>query len=641
MEKRLKKVMSFVLAGALLFMSCLPVKAATGDVTKGSFTVHKYDITAAEQAGVDLSTFESTGLKNTAAETALEKYAIKGVEFTYLRVGEVKQISEAGTVQLTYEVPDALQNILALKKADAIKVIGDKVYFSSTQINEALASALLDNTKTKDALEDYITNGTKMPETDATGVSTVDNLDLGLYLIVETKVPENVTYTTDPFFVQLPMVDNNGNEVGDINMYPKNQTGNPTLYKKVRNNTSDANVVTANNQSIADFTASKDEYKYADTVTVSTNEKLDYELVSKLPHITSKSTYLTTYTFNDTLAKGITYGKDAVVAIYDDNSAMASTNVDNVKDSNALEVWEKGSDMFTATYDATKNTMKIALTDKGLAAINKNYSDKYIAVFYTADVNKDNSVVLGDAGNSNDVSLTWKRTSTNYYDILKDETIVYIYGINLLKTFSDNDGDATKVKFTAQNTSDNYYLTATGANGVYFITGKVKTKAEATQFSPNTDGSLVINGIEADTYALVEIHSDNGYALLTDPVNVAIKSSTAVITGTEANVTGIKSKSENDSTANDGKVVGATIGNDVTVVTTAASAKVDGSDTNMSKSGESDNALVDVKVINRKAFKLPQTGGAGIYAMTIVGVLVIIAGIVCVFRKKDKKKTDM
>ena len=98
MEKRLKKVMSFVLAGALLFMSCLPVKAATGDVTKGSFTVHKYDITAAEQAGVDLSTFESTGLKNTAAETTLEKYAIKGVEFTYLRVGEVKQISEAGTV---------------------------------------------------------------------------------------------------------------------------------------------------------------------------------------------------------------------------------------------------------------------------------------------------------------------------------------------------------------------------------------------------------------------------------------------------------------------------------------------------------------------------------------------------------------
>lgn len=641
MEKKLKKIMAFVLAGALMFMSCIPAKAATGDVTKGSFTVHKYDITAAEQAGVDVSTFESTGLKNGAAETALEKYAIKGVEFTYLRVGEVKQISEAGKVQLTYEVPEALQTALSLKKADAIKVIGDKAYFSSTQINEALASALLDNTKTKDALEDYVANGTKMPETDANGVSTVDNLDLGLYLIVETKVPENVTYTTDPFFVQLPMVDDDGNEIGDIHMYPKNQTGNPTLYKKVRNNTSQANVVTANNQSVTDFTASKDEYKYADTVTASTSEKLDYELVSKLPHITSKSTYLTTYTFDDTLAKGITYGKDAVVAIYDDNSAMDSTNVDNVNDSNALEVWKKDSDMFTATYDAAKNTMKIALTDKGLAAVNKNYSDKCIAVFYTADVNKDDSVVLGDAGNSNEVSLTWKRTSTNYYDILKDETIVYVYGINLTKTFSDGNGDATKVKFTAQNTSDNYYLTATGTNGVYFVTGKVKTKAGATQFSPNANGSLVINGIEADTFALVETHSDNGYALLTDPVNVAIKSSSALITGTEANITGIQSKADNDSTANDGQVVGNAIGNDVVVVTTAASAKVDDSDAAMSKSGESDNALVDVEVINRKGFNLPQTGGAGIYAMTIAGVLIIIAGIVCVFRKKDNKKTDM
>lgn len=623
-------------------MSCLPVHAATPSGTdKGSFTIHKYDLTAAQKAGVDVSTFESTGLKNTAAETALAKYAIKGVEFTYLKVGEVKQISEAGKVQLMYEVPSKLQTILSLTKDDTdnVRVVGDKTYFSSTVINETLASALLDNTATKDKLETYITDekGTAMPETDATGLSKAENLDLGLYLIVETKVPEDVTYTTNPFFVQLPMVDNDGNELADVNLYPKNQTGVPTLYKKVRNNTSQANVITAGNQSLADFTASKTEYKYADTVTASTSEKLDYEFVSKLPHITSKATYLSTYTFDDTLAKGITYGKDAVVAIYDDESAMPSTNVDNVKDSGALAVWDKTSDMFATTYDETKNTMKVALTAKGLAEINTKYSDKYIAVFYTADVKKDTSVVLGDAGNNNDVSLTWKRTSNDYYDILKDRAIVYVYGFNLTKTFSDGKGDATKVKFTAQNTSDNYYLTATGANGVYYVTGKVKTKAEATQFSPAKDGSLKINGVEADEYAIVETHSDNGYALLTEPVNVVIKSSTATITGTEANITGIQSKAGSNSTANDTKVVGTALKNDVTVATTAANAKVDNKNATMSKSGESKNALVDIEVINRPGFLLPQTGGMGIYAVTLAGAIALIGGVVCLSRKKERQ----
>lgn len=46
-----------------------------------------------------------------------------------------------------------------------------------------------------------------MDETNASGVATARDLDLGLYLIVETSVPEDVTCTTDPFFAQLPFTD--------------------------------------------------------------------------------------------------------------------------------------------------------------------------------------------------------------------------------------------------------------------------------------------------------------------------------------------------------------------------------------------------------------------------------------------------
>ena len=590
--------------------------------------------------GGNLDNFTSTGKQNTAAEAALEKYAIKGVEFSYLRVGDVEQQSENGKIQMIYELPTALQQILGLASCDAAKTEGSKTYFTSQIINDKLAQALEDNTATKDKLEAYMgQSGTAMDETNANGVTSKDKLPLGLYLIVETKAPENVTYTTNPWFVQLPSTDSNGDDwFYDVICYPKNETGNPTLDKRVRNNPDQDNVTTANADKLADFTSARNEYKYQSTVTASKAERLDYQFISKLPHITSSTTYLSTYTFDDKMAKGMTYSKDAVIAIYENRDAADSTNVNNVDKSGAIAVW-KSSDTdpkFTATYGKSgdDSTMKIEMTKAGLNELNKKYSDKYIMVYYTAKVNTDDSVVLGDKGNPNDVSLTWKRTSINYYDILKDESIVYSYGYDLTKKFSDGKGDPTKVKFVVQNKSDNYYLVATGSNGVYQVTGKSATEADATQFSPSSTGKLVINGIEADEYGFTETHSDAGYSLLKKEVIVKITETKANITPTEANITGIQSKSDTDSTANDGVPNGAALKNDVTVQTTAASATVDNTKATMTKQDESNNAYVNMEITNQKQFMLPMTGGAGSYLLIIAGVVAAGCGMMILRRNK-------
>ena len=77
--------------------------------------------------------------------------------------------------------------------------------------------------------------GVAMTETGATGHTSADQLEQGLYLIVETRVPENVTSTCNPFFVSLPMTTVDGAAWNyDVTVYPKNQTGNPTLDKTVR-----------------------------------------------------------------------------------------------------------------------------------------------------------------------------------------------------------------------------------------------------------------------------------------------------------------------------------------------------------------------------------------------------------------------
>ena len=651
LKKVLKKVMYACMSAAMIAVPTVPAYAAQSDVIDtsrtASLTIHKYDMTAAQKGGVDLSQFTATGKQDAKAEEALKKYPIKGVEFSYLRVGDVEQQSEAGKVQMIYELPDALQKILGLADSDAAKTEGSKDYFTSQIINDKLASALEDNTASKDKLEDYMktNNGTAMDLTDAQGVTKKDKLPLGLYLIVETKVPEDVTYTTNPWFVQLPSTDSEGDDwFYDVVCYPKNETGIPTLDKRVRNNPDQDNVTTAEQSALADFTNAREEYKYQSTVTASKAEKLDYQFISKLPHITSGTTYLSTYAFDDKMVKGMTYNKNAVIAIYDNKDAADTTNVNNVDKSGAIAVW-KSSDTdpkFAVTYGKSgdDSTMKVEMTKSGLNEINKKYSDKYIVVYYTADVNTDDTVVLGDKGNPNDVSLTWKRTSTDYWDILKDKCIVYSFGYNFTKKFSDNKGDATKVKFVIQNKSDNYYLVAKAdSDGIYQVTGKSATEEGATQFSPAADGKLIINGIEGDEYGFTETHSDAGYTLLKKEIIVKINSTKADITPTQANITGIQSKNENDSTANDGVKNGTELANDVAVQTTGASATVDSKKATMSANGESVNAFVDMEVTNQKQFLLPMTGGVGSYALIIAGV--VIAGCGFMIVKKNQKRKEV
>ena len=104
---------------------------------------------------------------------------------------------------------------------------------------DALKNSLTTNaTSVKNALEAYVreNGGTAMPETDGYGHSTVSDLPLGLYLFVETRVPEMVTETTAPFLVSLPMTStaDKASWLYNVTLYPKNLTGIPTLEKTVR-----------------------------------------------------------------------------------------------------------------------------------------------------------------------------------------------------------------------------------------------------------------------------------------------------------------------------------------------------------------------------------------------------------------------
>ena len=696
--KTMKKIFAVCMA-LVLALSCVPavfaadVAAATIDETaKGSLTVYKVDLTNAEKDGVWDSSYVSTGVydqsvydtligANRAGDTdnasdlgngeASYGYAVKGVEFTYLRVADIVQFSESTADGRTDDHVEVLYGIDKAKGADLLKALGlengaqrntnadqldaAKYFYQSDVLIDALALGLQTNATTvKNALETYVAanGGTAMPLTDAYGKTAASNLDLGLYLVVETSVPEMVTTTCNPFFVSLPMTSVNGTNatdggtrwIYDVTIFPKNLTGIPTLEKTLREQVSDTG---KNGGSTTDITDG-----YAHTGTASDGDIIDYQLISTLPSITSESTYLTCYTFVDTLSRGITYNKNDVVLEFFTDSACTDL----------ITTWKEADGKFIANYSTTtagESVMTIEMTARGLSEINTSkgvytaagmvnsgYSDCTVRITYAATMNSDASVTYGDSGNPNEVVLLWKRSSENYYDTLGDDAHIYTYGMELTKLFSDGRGDFSKVEFIIHNDTDNYFVKAelNEEEGIYYVTDHVDTEADATHFIPVAGtGKVTVKGMEDDTYTITEVRTDNGYTLLKEDIEVIISQteSTVLCDIYASDVLGlIQNDPRYAAIINDTGSLHNMPQKHLEHRLLTASATVDGNDVTMLSDNGSSNAEAPLTVVNTRGFDLPQTGDTGTWMFSVFGVL-LMAGSLCamvLLNKKSRKE---
>ena len=251
--KKIHRVVALILAALMAIGLMTTAFAATDSAPtidpgkKASLSIYKYDITTASKDGAwDVDSYVSTGLHDDAVIDKLSKYAIQGVEFTYPRVADITMNNEVMDGQRTVGMPygfdgsersNAVLSAIGLTGADAHKTENGVNYFTSDMLNNKLSAALTANATTvKNALETAVKNGSvAMTETDATGHTSASDMAQGLYLVVETRVPENVTSTCNSFFVSLPMTTIDGTAWNyDVTVYPKNQTGNPDLEKTVR-----------------------------------------------------------------------------------------------------------------------------------------------------------------------------------------------------------------------------------------------------------------------------------------------------------------------------------------------------------------------------------------------------------------------
>ena len=707
-----KKIMSTCLA-AMMTVSCIPnVYAVVSPAEEphnpalidynapASLTVYKYDITSAERDGVWDSSYVSTGVydenvNNTLGggtennlgngETAFG-YAIPGVEFTYLRVADIVQYTESTNDGETFDHVEVLYGIDKTKGTDLLKTLGlengaeryakadhldsTKYYYQSDVLIDALDAALETNATTvKNALESYVAGngGTAMDLTNQYGKSEAKDLDTGLYLVVETMVPEYVVSTCNPFFVSLPMTSVNGGNaedggtrwIYDVTAYPKNLTGIPSLEKFLRENVND----TGNNNGSA--TDISDGYDH--TGTASDGDVIDYQIISTLPSITSEATYLSTYTFVDTMSAGLSYNKnDVVIEIFKDEGCT-----------DLVTTWREADGKFTVAYNTTDNkesVMTISMTERGLAEINtaktvytganmvnSGYSDCTMRITYAATMHSDDSVIYGDSGNPNKVVLTWQRSSEDYYDTLVDDAHLYTYALELTKLFADGKGKFEDVTFVMKNDSDGYYVKAQldQNSGIYYVVDHVANKEDATRFVPvanadNTQGLVIVKGLEDDRYTIYEETTSDGYTLLADDIEIVISNVETVnlcdiytedVAGLIQNDPRfaeeiIKKAIANGNFKTNGKL--ADLLNNMPQKhlehhELTASATVDGNDVNMLEDDGSVNASVPLKVINTRGFDLPQTGDHGTWMFSVIGILMMagaVAVLVMVLRKK-------
>ena len=689
--KSIKKLFAMGLAVMMALSIPFSVSAAEledapiDESRTGSLTIYKYDLTNAEKDGVWDSSYVSTGVFDQTGVNDLlgggsstlgngetgYGYAIKGVEFSYVKVADIVTFSESENDSRTDSHVEVLYAIDKTKGADFLKALNladgkdrytnadtldeAKYFYQSDVLIDALAAAQESNsTVVKNALEAYITanGGAAMPLTDAYGKTKAENLALGLYLVVETKVPEMVVSTTDPFLVSVPMTSVNGTNatdggtrwIYDITLYPKNLTGIPSLEKTLRENKND----TGKHNGSAGITDG-----FAHTGTASAGDTIDYQIISTLPSITSESTYLSCYTFVDTLSKGLTYNKGDVVLEFFTDAACTDS----------VAKWTEAEGKFTISYNTTsagESVMTIEMTAAGLTEINTSkavysgasmvnsgYSDCTLRITYSAKMDSSKDLVFGDKGNDNKVVLTWKRSSQNYYDTLVDDCHVFSYGIDLTKLFSDGKGDFSKVEFLMQNKTDNYFVKAelNKDEGIYYVVDHVTDKAEATHFVPvktaDAQGRIIVKGLEDDTYTMTEVRTDSGYVMLKQGIDVVIsQKNTDVSCGIYG--TDVLGLIQNDPRYQNlaPKDINAVQQKYLEHKLLTASATVDGKKVTMLEANGSANAEVPLTVVNTSGFDLPQTGDHGTWMFTVGGIVLMASAMVMIFiacRKKSNR----
>lgn len=541
----------------------------------------------------------------------------------------------------------------------------------------------------------YIGNATSEGLTDKSGTATFSNLELGFYVVIETTVPDAVTIPMKPFLLSVPMTTTDGSDwLYDIHVYPKNETGygkislektgvkddekiSGATFALQKKSDADGKWINITKQS----TAQGDDTGAALSLTTNNEGKITIEGLSKgeyrLIETFVGDGYImdgaTAYVFKVNADSSITYGTET--------NANITINVTNERPDLTKKVQKKnggtwGMDAdysigdeipYKITVDVPKNITRLKtftvtdtptnLTDdldsieikcndvaviadaytkvaggdgftiKFKPAQMEAYKGKQLVITYNATL-KDTAFNT-TAGNRNTAKLEYSKNITpNTTDdpdnpnkdkeegknTIENSTVVYTFAVKIEKTGEDG----TETKKLANVEFDLYQEVPAGTEGA--ISGadapagldKTKSWKNIKTLKTGTDGTVTHKGLSNGTYYLVETKTNDGYNLLKKPIAVILNVQYTTTTKTESAWV---------EDGNGEKQVKSEIKE--TTFTSADSTTQQG--------------IKVQKVINKKGFTLPTTGGIGTFVFTFAGIAMMAAAVILLITGKKKK----
>lgn len=501
-------------------------------------------------------------VNNTVEGKTLDLYQI----FTATKSGE----------NVAYTLNSAYEGFFKTKVENGSSLSGEALSeaaynYVKTQVG-ANGEAETAKTFAKDMLGWILDSNNKITATktvDTTATSTqISDLAYGYYLVY----PEGATDTsaapgTGQDYTSVASLVSVTGDDATVNM----KSNYPTVVKKVNDkNADDVNI--------------------GDTVT--------YTLTSKVPDMTGYTSYV--FNFKDTLSAGLTFKEITSVTV------GSGENVQNVI--------EGTSDN---TYTLTRAGQSITITMNNFLASNKDKAGQEIKVTYTATLNKD--AVTGFDPNTNKATVEYSNDPSNntkgesepskvdvhtfdftifkYYLKGADKTGLANAEFELYKENEAGNAADENAKINIVDEGEGVYRQATAdeAKEIDFTSAKIVS---------DTDGKVLVKGLDAGTYYLRETNAPEGYNKLLSDIKVEI----------------IATYGE------DGKLANYKVDYTYNGTTTSGTAITD-----------KDNHP-EVPVENKTGAQLPSTGSKGALMVTLAGI--VLFGALTASKAFGKKKAN-
>lgn len=348
-------------------------------------------------------------------------------------------------------------------------------------------------------------------------------------------------------------------------------------------------------------------------------DKVPYTLTVKVPDtIASLNVFKIT---DEVKAAELYYNKDFVLTCED------GTGLSQKLDADCYEITYTNNDNKKTTDGTRTFTIDFKPTGAG-KGLTDAFKDKTITIKYTAELLP--GAKITNEGNINSAKLEYSNKTNKTVDgtetpdqktnEIQDAGVVYTFQTGIHKV-DENGTPLSGVTFDLYkmcDAKDQRYMQDTNQVGIVlngknltYITDATKLGLDSGEkwvkvgtLTSNADGKDAIKGLVEGTYKLVETKTKEGYNLLKEPVDATLTVSYA------------ENWTKTDSYVND-KLVKRTF--------------------NTSGSAFNDSAASpEIKVINRKGFTLPVTGGFSTLLFSGIGLLLVLAGVGVLFSLKKK-----